>query len=329
MEAKSCFVWAVMGMITCCVTVDGELQAGFYNTSCPYLEDIVYDGMQQAIGRDARMAASILRLFFHDCLVQGCDASVLLDDTPSFQGEKNAGPNANSLRGFEVIDEIKSNVEDACPGTVSCADILALAARDGVSLSGGPRWEVGGGRRDARSGSLEEANRVIPGPFLQVDKLLPRFQALGFTTQDVVTLSGAHTFGQARCLFVHNRLYNMTGDGKPDTTLNKYYLRVLQGQCPDQSGGGGENTLVMLDPYSPNDFDNRYYFNLMYGRGLFSSDQTLYSTTSSPTVQLVRAYAQNSRLFFSDFSSVMVKLANLHPLTGSQGEIRHNCHFIN
>ncbi|MCO5573208.1 hypothetical protein L7F22_026976 [Adiantum nelumboides] len=65
---------------------------------------------------------------------KGCDASVLLDDTPSFQGETSAGPNVNSLRGFEVIDGIKSNVEDACPGTVSCADILALAARDGVSL---------------------------------------------------------------------------------------------------------------------------------------------------------------------------------------------------
>lgn len=65
---------------------------------------------------------------------QGCDASVLLDDTPTFTGEKNARPNANSLHGFEVVDAIKSAVEDACPTTVSCSDILALAARDSVVL---------------------------------------------------------------------------------------------------------------------------------------------------------------------------------------------------
>jgi len=64
--------------------------------------------------------------------LQGCDASILLDDNATFTGEKNALPNINSLRGFEVIDDIKTNVEAACDATVSCADILALATRDGV-----------------------------------------------------------------------------------------------------------------------------------------------------------------------------------------------------
>jgi peroxidase len=57
-----------------------------------------------------------------------------LDDTATLQGEKNAGPNAGSLRGFEVIDTIKSQVEASCGGVVSCADILALAAKDSVNL---------------------------------------------------------------------------------------------------------------------------------------------------------------------------------------------------
>ena len=65
---------------------------------------------------------------------QGCDASVLLDDTSSFRGEQTAGPNNNSLRGFEVIDAIKPKVESACPSVVSCADILAIAARDSVVI---------------------------------------------------------------------------------------------------------------------------------------------------------------------------------------------------
>ncbi|EMS56736.1 Peroxidase 52 [Triticum urartu] len=110
------------------------------------------------------MGASILRLFFHDCFVNGCDGSVLLDDSATLTGEKNAGPNANSLRGFEVIDAIKSRVDAACPGTVSCADILAVAARDGVNLLGGPSWGVPLGRRDARTTTQAAANSNLPSP---------------------------------------------------------------------------------------------------------------------------------------------------------------------
>lgn len=67
-------------------------------------------------------------------MVKGCDGSVLLDDTEEMKGEKNALPNKNSLRGFEVIESIKEDVERNCPSTVSCADILALAAREAVLL---------------------------------------------------------------------------------------------------------------------------------------------------------------------------------------------------
>lgn len=68
--------------------------------------------------------------------MQGCDGSILLDDIPgNFTGEKTAFPNVNSVRGFEVIDRIKSAVDRACGRrpVVSCADILAVAARDSVN----------------------------------------------------------------------------------------------------------------------------------------------------------------------------------------------------
>lgn len=67
-------------------------------------------------------------------LLQGCDASLLLDGSGSFTSEKVSNPNRNSARGFEVIDEIKQALEKECPQVVSCADILALAARDSAVL---------------------------------------------------------------------------------------------------------------------------------------------------------------------------------------------------
>ena len=64
--------------------------------------------------------------------MQGCDGSILLDDTSTFTGEKTAIANNNSVRGFGVVGRIKRKLEKACSGVVSCADILAIAARDSV-----------------------------------------------------------------------------------------------------------------------------------------------------------------------------------------------------
>lgn len=66
-------------------------------------------------------------------LLQGCDASILLDSTETSVAERDQDWNL-SVDGFDEIDEIKSEVEKECPGIVSCADILALAARDSVSF---------------------------------------------------------------------------------------------------------------------------------------------------------------------------------------------------
>jgi len=77
-----------------------------------------------------RSAVAMLRLFFHAYFVNGYDAFVLLDDgAAAGPGEKGAGLNAGSLRGYEVVDAAKAAAEAACPGAVSSADVLALDAR--------------------------------------------------------------------------------------------------------------------------------------------------------------------------------------------------------
>lgn len=58
---------------------------------------------------------------------------MLLNSTKKNKAEKDGPPNI-SLHAFYVIDNAKKELEALCPGVVSCADILALTARDAVTL---------------------------------------------------------------------------------------------------------------------------------------------------------------------------------------------------
>ncbi|KAJ6398396.1 hypothetical protein OIU77_019239 [Salix suchowensis] len=281
----------------CGKTTGGYLYPQFYDRSCPKAREIVHSIVAKAVAKEARMAASLLRLHFHDCFVKGCDASVLLDSTGSIVSEKGSNPNRNSLRGFEVIDEIKSALEKECPQTVSCADIMALSARDSTVLTGGPSWEVPLGRRDSR----------------------------GLNVVDLVALSGSHTIGNARCTSFRQRLYNQSGNGKPDYSLQQSFAAQLRNRCPRS---GGDQNLFFLDFASPKKFDNSYFKNILASKGLLSSDQVLL-TKNEASMELVKKYAESNELFFEQFSKSMVKMGNISPLTGSRGEIRKGCRKIN
>nr|GEU50885.1 heme peroxidase [Tanacetum cinerariifolium] len=112
---------------------DSGLSTKYYDRVCPKVLPTIKRMVEDAVAQERRMGASLLRLHFHDCFVNGCDASVLLDQTSTIDTEKNAGANVNSARGFEVIDRIKSEVNKICGRpVVSCADILTIAARDSV-----------------------------------------------------------------------------------------------------------------------------------------------------------------------------------------------------
>ncbi|TKY63613.1 Peroxidase 52 [Spatholobus suberectus] len=110
-----------------------QLSPSYYDYSCPNALSTIKSVVEAAVQKERRMGASLLRLHFHDCFVNGCDGSILLDSTSAIDSEKNARPNFQSARGFEVVDEIKQAVDQACgKPVVSCADILAVAARDSV-----------------------------------------------------------------------------------------------------------------------------------------------------------------------------------------------------
>ncbi|KVI06533.1 peroxidase 9-like [Cynara cardunculus var. scolymus] len=298
----------------------------FYSFSCPQANDIVMSVLQRVIAKEPRMAASLLRLHFHDCFVQGCDASVLLDDSVMFASEKNSVPNSNSIRGFEVIDEIKSKLEEACPQTVSCADILALAARGSTVLSGGPNWELPLGRRDSRQASLTDSNNNLPPPNSTIQILITLFRRQGLDEVDLVSLSGAHTIGMARCTAFKQRLYNQDGNDQPDSTLERTYYNDLKTVCPKT---GGDNNISPLDFDSPARFDNIYFKLIMGGKGLLTSDQVLLAGNVEGTMFLVKAFAEDDALFFDQFARSMVKMGNINPLTGYNGEVRNNCRVAN
>ncbi|XP_076959646.1 peroxidase N1-like [Bidens hawaiensis] len=298
-------------------------RVGFYGTTCPSVESIVRTAVQSAVRADPTLAAGLLRIFFHDCFVHGCDGSVLLDGPSS---EKTAIPNL-SLRGFEVIDAAKSQLETTCPGVVSCADISALAARDAVVAVGATSWQVPLGRRD---GLVSQASDTANLPAFNdpISVQISKFADKGLNTQDLVTLVGGHTIGTAGCATFSYRLYNFNGTNQPDPDINPAFLPQLRALCPN----GGDGTVrVGLDTGSVNRFDTSYFTNLRNGRGVLESDSKLWSDpTTRPIVQRFLGLSGLLGLRFNvEFGRSMVKMGNIELKTGSQGEIRRVCTATN
>lgn len=249
--------------------------------------------------------------------MQGCDGSILLNHA----GSERRAEASKTLRGFQVIDDIKVEVEKRCPNTVSCADILTAAARDATVLVGGPFWEVPFGRKDGRVSIAREAD-MVPQGHENVTALIEFFQARGLNVLDLVILSGSHTIGRSTCRSIENRLFNFHGTYKPDPSLNATYLRVLTRKC------GRSYNYVDLDGTTPRKFDTEYYKNLGKKMGLLSTDQRLYRDPR--TSPIVEALATQPELFTNQFAVSMVKLGNVQVLTGkNDGEIRGNCNFVN
>ncbi|KAF3450299.1 hypothetical protein FNV43_RR06379 [Rhamnella rubrinervis] len=291
----------------------GGLSMNYYIMTCPFAESVIKDIVNRALQDDPTVAAGLVRMHFHDCFIEGCDASILLDSTKDNTAEKDSPANL-SLRGYEIIDDAKEELERQCPGVVSCADIVAMASRDAVFFAGGPVYDIPQGRKDGRRSKIQDTIN-LPSPSLNASELIRLFGQHGFNAQEMVALSGAHTLGVARCSSFKSRLTNV------DPNMDSNFAKTLSKTC-----SAGDTAEQPFDP-TRNSFDNLYYNALQRKSGVLISDQTLFATQR--TRGIVNGYGLNQAMFFLDFQQAMVKMSLLDVKEGSNGEVRNNCRKIN
>ncbi|GAV87038.1 peroxidase domain-containing protein/Tyr_Deacylase domain-containing protein [Cephalotus follicularis] len=300
-----------------------QLSIDYYAKSCSQLEQLVGSVTLEQYKEAPVSGPATIRLFFHDCFVAGCDGSILISAKPGSKllAEKDAEDNKDlRVEGFEVIRKAKALVESKCPGVVSCADILAIAARDFVHLAGGPYYQVKKGRWD---GKLSMASRVpsnIPRANSTIDQIIKLFNSKGLTIEDLVVLSGAHTIGFAHCKQFLSRLYNYHGTKQPDSGIDPRLLKALRMSCPQF--GGNVDIVAPFDVTTPFLFDHAYYENLEAKLGLLASDQALF--LDPRTKPIVQSLAQDKQKFFQAFSAAMDKMGSIGVKTGTRLEMVTN-----
>lgn len=136
--------------------------------------------------------------------------------------------------------------------------------------------------------------------------------------------SGAHTIGFAHCGKFSNRIYNFSPRTRIDPSINSQYALQLRQMCPMQVD---PRIAINMDPASPRTFDNAYFKNLQQGKGLFTSDQILFTDQRSRST--VNSFANSEGAFRQAFISAITKLGRIGVLTGNAGEIRRDCSRVN
>ncbi|KNA25643.1 hypothetical protein SOVF_004640 [Spinacia oleracea] len=170
-----------------------QLKRDYYRNSCPNVESIVRNAVKKKIQETFVTGPATLRLFFHDCFIQGCDASVILASRNG-DAEKDAEDDLSLAGdGFDTVIKAKEAVEKVaeCKNKVSCADILALATRDVIVLSGGPNYGVELGRKDGRISTKASVGGHLPLARFNYKQLVNMFASHGLSQVDLIALSGS------------------------------------------------------------------------------------------------------------------------------------------
>ncbi|KAI7739920.1 hypothetical protein M8C21_029322 [Ambrosia artemisiifolia] len=253
-----------------------------------------------------------------------CSVFVFLVILGSVRGDLKMGFYGSSCPKAEKI--VQDYVSQHIPNAPSLAAALIRMHFHDCFVRGGPFWKVPTGRRDGVISVASEALAEIPAPFDNITVLIQNFANKSLDLKDLVLLSGAHTIGISHCTSFSNRLYNFTGVGDEDPTLDSEYAANLRSRkCRTQNDS---TTKVEMDPGSRNTFDLSYYTLLLKRRGLFESDSAL--TRDSNTLALINQLLQGSlKNFFSEFALSMEKMGRIEVKTGTSGEIRKNCAVVN
>lgn len=303
------------------------LSEDYYAKTCPSFDKVLQETITPKQSSNPTTAAATLRVFFHDCFVEGCDGSVLINPTPSGPTERDNPLNLD-LPGdaFDVIVRVKTAMEIACPGVVSCSDILAVATRHLIKQVGGPFYKVLLGKKDGKVSISSHVDHNLNDEKVNFDTMLAPFIQKGFTVREMVALlGGGHTIGFAHCTKFAHRLFKFSPTADIDPSLNPAFAQRLRQLCANYTKS--PDIAAFMDPLSPGKFDNNFYTNVLRGLDILPSDHILLADPRSRPI--VEEYAKDQNKFFTDFSAAMEKLNVLGVKTGSDGEIRTNCFSVN
>ncbi|KGN58950.1 peroxidase 21 [Cucumis sativus] len=299
----------------------GQLQLNYYAKSCPKAEEIIKQQVIDLYYEHGNTAVSWLRNLFHDCIVKSCDASLLLETVVGVESEKDSS-RSFGMRNFKYVNKIKAAVEKECPLTVSCADIVALSARDGIVMLKGPHIDLKTGRKDSKMSYSNMVEELVPQHNASLVNVLSRFNSIGIDTEATVALLGSHSVGRVHCVNLVERLYPTV-----DPTIDPEYAKYLKMRCPTPTPDPNGVLYSRNDRETTMILDNMYYSNVLKHKGLLIVDQELVSNPL--TLPYVKKFAADNLYFHAQFSRGIRLLSENNPLTGDQGEVRKDCRFVN
>ncbi|KAJ4959573.1 hypothetical protein NE237_026684 [Protea cynaroides] len=168
---------------------------------------IIREGVRKVVSKGK--AAGVLRLVFHDAGTFDMD-----DNSGGMNGsivyELDRPENSGLKKSVKILEKAKGEVGIIQP--VSWADMIAVGGAEAISICGGPIIPVQLGRLDSM---VPDPEGKLPQEYLDASGLKQCFLRKGFSTRELVALSGAHTLGSK-------------GFGNPTAFDNQYFKILLE-----------------------------------------------------------------------------------------------------